>query len=133
MLVHFYRFVDKIKGSPGRKNRTLIICTIIGMILNLFIWSLIFFRLRPIVKLLPADQAFIPLHYNTYLGVDNFGPWYNIFILPALGLLIFIVNSLLAATIYNRKDILSYFLVITNMATQFVLLVSTIFIILINI
>ncbi|KKQ78689.1 MAG: hypothetical protein UT02_C0059G0002 [Parcubacteria group bacterium GW2011_GWC2_38_7] len=133
MLVHFYRFLEKFKSSPGRKNRTLIICTIISFFLNLFIWLLIFFRLRPIVRLLPADQAFIPLHYNTYLGVDKFGDWLNIFILPGLGLLILLVNTLFAVLIYNRKDMLSYFLVITSLFSQLLFLIATIFIILINI
>jgi len=133
MLVHFYHFLEKLKSSPARKNRTLIIATIISLCLNLFIWLLIYFRLRPMVKLLPADQAFIPLHYNTYLGVDSFGNWLNIFLLPGLGLLIFLINTLLAVLIYNRKDILSYFLVLTNLISQLLLLIATVFIILINI
>lgn len=133
MLVYFYRFLDKIKSSPVRKNRTLLIITISSLVLNILIWLLIFFRLHPIVRLLPADQAFIPLHYNTYMGVDKYGAWTNIFILPSLGALIFFANSLSAVLIYNRKDLLSYFLVCANFCAQLFLCIATIFIILINI
>lgn len=133
MLVYFYRFLEKIKSSPARKNRVLIIITALGLFINIIIWILIYFRLRPLVMSLPADEAFIPLHYNIYLGVDKFGAWTNIFFLPGLGLIILFLNSLFAVLLYNRKDILSYFLVITNALAQLFLLIATIFIILINI
>lgn len=133
MLVHFYRFIEKIKGSPVRKNRTLLIASILSFILNLLIWILIYVRLRPLVINLPEEQAFIPLHYNTYLGVDSYGPWTKIFYLPILGFCIFLANNLFAIIIYNRKDLLSYFLVISSLLAQLLLLIATIFIILINI
>jgi len=133
MLVYFYRFLDKIRNSPVRKNRTLLIATILSFVLNILIWILIYVRLRPLVINLPEEQAFIPLHYNTYLGVDSYGPWTKIFYLPLLGLGIFLVNTLLAVIIYNRKDLLSYFLIISSLLAQLLLLIATTFIILINI
>jgi len=132
MLVHFYRFLEKIIASPARKNRTLLILTGSAFVINILIWLLILLRLRPIILALPNSDVFIPLHYNTYLGVDKYGDWKNIFYLPGIGLFIFLTNSFFALTIYNRKDILSYFLVSANFLAQLILLVATIFIILIN-
>ncbi|HBL39884.1 TPA: hypothetical protein DDZ10_04445 [Candidatus Uhrbacteria bacterium] len=50
-------------------------------------------RLLPIVR----ENPFIPLHYNIYLGIDGFGPWYRIFILPVLGLVMLVLNLSLAS------------------------------------
>lgn len=133
MLVYFYRFIEKLTSSPARKNRVLIIISLIALTFNLLIWLLIIFRLRPIVLSLTNSDTFIPLHYNTYLGVDKYGDWKNIFYLPGLGLLIFILNTFFALTIYNKKDVLSYFLVGANLAVQVLLIIATLFIILINI
>lgn len=133
MLVHFYRFIDKLKGTPARKNKIIIIATIVAVILNAIIWFIIYFRLRPLVINLPEAQSFIPLHYNIYLGVDSFGKWTKAFVLPGLGLLFLVINTLTALIIYNRREILSYFLVITSAFLQLILLISTILVILINI
>ena len=133
MLLFFHQFVNKLKSTPARKNRTIIISTILGFIINLFIWGLIYYKFYPLVRSLPIEQSFIPLHYNIYLGVDLFGNWQKIFMLPGLGLLIFTINTILALSLYNKKQIISYFLTIISSLTQIFLLISTILTILIKI
>ena len=133
MLVHFYRFIAKLRGTPARKNKIIIISTAIAVVLNLVIWLVIYLRLRPLVINLPEEQSFIPLHYNIYLGVDSFGKWTKAFMLPGLGLLFLIINTIVALTIYSRKEILSYFLVTVSAVVQVLLLISTILVVLINI
>jgi len=133
MLVHFYRFIDKLRRTPARKNKIILISTAIAVVLNIIIWLIIYLRLRPLVINLPEEQSFIPLHYNIYLGVDSFGKWTRTFMLPGLGLFFLLINTLTALTIYNRKEILSYFLVITSTFVQVLLLIATLLIVLINI
>ena len=133
MLIYFYNFVNKIKSTPARKNKLILIASAIGFALNLFIWAIIYFKFYPAVYSLPEDQSFIPLHYNIYLGVDLFGRWQRIFILPGIGLFIFILNTILALFLYDKKEIISYFLTICSTLVQLFLLIATILTILINI
>ncbi|MEK7159242.1 MAG: hypothetical protein AAB766_01945 [Patescibacteria group bacterium] len=133
MLVFLYQFLDKLKTTPARKNKLILISSIVGLVLNLLIWLVIYFKFYPLVYDLPEEQSFIPLHYNIYLGVDLFGKWQNIFYLPGIGLVIFLVNTISALLLYSKKEILSYFLSVSSALLQVFLLLATIFVILINI
>jgi hypothetical protein len=133
MLVRFYKFINNLRSSPAHKSKLIIIPSAIALALNLFIWAVIYFKFRPLVYHLPVDQSFIPLHYNIYMGVDSFGVWQKIFILPTLGFFTLIINTLLAVIIYHRKEIISYFLSFTSLVIQVFLFIATILIILINI
>ncbi len=64
-----------------------------SLVLVILMVVLPLWRLLPVVR----ENPFIPLHYNIYLGIDRFGPWYRIFILPILGLIMLILNLLLAS------------------------------------
>ncbi len=133
MLVRFYKFINNLKSSPARKSKLIIIPSVIAFILNISIWAVIYFKFRPLVYHLPVDESFIPLHYNIYLGIDSFGLWQKIFILPLFGLVAALLNTLLAFVVYNRKEIISYFLSFTSLVLQIFLLIATALIILINI
>ncbi|SRR6056297_378334 len=133
MLIHFHNLVGKIKNTPAQKSKIIIISTFLSFLFNLTIWGLIYFQFYPLVKNLPPELSFIPLHYNVYLGVDMFGHWQKILILPAIGLLIFFVNTILSFLIYNKKEVLSYFLSIGSLLCQIFLIIATILTILINI
>ncbi len=133
MLIHFHKFIDYLRKTPAWKNKVFIIFSIIGLIINLLIWLLIYFKFYPAVYNLPEEQSFIPLHYNIYLGIDLFGKWQKIFYLPGLGLVIFLINTILSLIIYNKKEILSYFLTIISTLCQIFLFIATLLTILINI
>ena len=133
MLVQFYKFINHLKSSPARKNRLLQISTIIGILLNLSIWALILIKFKPFADTLSEDQTFIPLHYNIYLGIDHFGPWQRIFNLPIIGLIILILNTILAIFTYNRKEVISYFLTFSSVFIQLIFIIATVLTILINI
>lgn len=99
----------------------------------------------PIWKLLPVvqDNPFIPLHYNVYLGIDRFGPWYSIFILPAIGLVFMLFNIMLASSFSGRGDgifykakeekILEKFFLWMTLVIELILLTGVIFTLLLNI
>ncbi|MFA6537008.1 MAG: hypothetical protein WCT18_01270 [Patescibacteria group bacterium] len=133
MLIKFYEFLEKIKNSPVWRRPFLLWPIIATLVLNIGDWLLIYFKFYPLVKNLPENQSSIPLHYNIYLGIDLFGPWTLILLVPLLGLLIAIVNSLLAVLLYNKKEIISYFLIFSTIIIQILFIISTFLTILINI
>jgi len=83
-------------------------------------------------KIHPQEEP-IYLHYNIYFGINLIGPYFEIYYLPLSGLVIFLVNFLLSAIIYNKEKIIVNFLFITNVLVQFSLWIATTLIILLNI
>lgn len=133
MLIHFYQFFNRFKSTPAWKNKLLTIPLVVAAIINMAIWLLIYFKFYPVVYSLPQEQSYIPLHYNIYTGIDLFGSWQRIFIWPTLGLIILIINLIFAGIIYDKKEIISYFLSFAATLAQIFLLIATLLTILINI
>jgi hypothetical protein len=80
----------------------------------------------------PVDFPII-LHYNVYFGVDMLGDWKQVFILPFLGLILFIINFLLSLYFYNQKErIASYILLMATLMIQLSLVVASTSVIIIN-
>lgn len=125
MFSFYYHLIDKIKNSPFRQNIFLLINFFINLSLNIAIWLVLAFNMD-------STSQIIPLHYNIYFGIDLIGYWYKIFIIPAMGLLIFFFNSTLSYIMYKRDKIVSYFLMAASSFSQFLLLVGAIFVILLN-
>ena len=88
----------------------------------------------PLWRILPLAETkpFIPLHYNVYMGVDAFGPWYGVFALPALGAAVLAVNLALQSFFFKRERILSVFFAIATLASELVLLAAMLMIVLLN-
>jgi len=79
-------------------------------------------------------QSSIPivLHYNVDLGVDYFGEVKSIFILPIAGIIIFLLNGILALKIWGKNQALSYFFTVVALLSQCFLVISGIALYLIN-
>ena len=88
----------------------------------------------PVWRILPmaGQKPFIPLHYNVYVGVDAFGPWYDIFVLPVLGAALLVVNLIFQAVFFERERVLSAFFAVATLVTELVLLVAMVLIVLLN-
>jgi len=104
---------------------------IISIVLNLLLWGGLYYKLQPFSYL--TEYGSIPLHYNLYFGIDLLGKWYAIFVLPLFGLLVIIINNLIAYLLFNRERLLSYFLLVTQTLVNVALFAAGIFIILLNI
>jgi hypothetical protein len=98
---------------------------LVSFSVNLILWLLLIWQVRNTTSL-------IPLHYNIYFGIDLFGPWYQFFLMPGLGLIYLLINITLGYFIYHREKILSFFLLGASTFCQFILLVAGISIILVN-
>ena len=114
-----------IKLNLLLKDRVVFWSFVIGLLLNLLLWAFLIYRVRP--QLEP-----LLLHYNIFLGIDLIGPWWKMYFIPGLGSGILVFNFILGWMLFLKEKILSYFLFIAFALLQVFLIVSTIFIILIN-
>ncbi len=89
----------------------------------------------PILRIVPLRVArpFIPLHYNIYLGVDQLGPWNQIFVLPILGLCLFLFNLCVQTVAFRREKLLALIIAVATVILECVFLGAMILIVLLNI
>ena len=114
---------ELITSSPIYRRTALI-----SFIFLLSSWLLPFWRIAP----LGQERQFIPLHYNIYFGIDRFGPWEHIFLLPAIGLLLFIVNLIFQSVFLRTEHILSYFFAFSTVLAEIILFAAVVAIVLLN-
>ena len=97
--------------------------------LSLLTWlasvALLSVRVLPIIY----GKTAVPLHYNIHIGVDTVGPWWRIYLVPVIGLIIIVTNLFLAWFMWSRDPVLSHVAGITALLLQIVLLTATIFIV----
>lgn len=88
----------------------------------------------PLWRLYPTGEEdnFIALHYNVYLGVDQFGPWYFIFSIPLLGATLFLLNLTFEIFFFRREHVLSKFFAVATVCAEAILFVATVLIVLLN-
>jgi len=101
--------------------------------LSIVILALTF--ILPLWRILPfaSQTPYIALHYNIYMGVDRFGPVYQILFIPFLGLGFLVLNLVIEAKNYSHQKILSYFFAITTPLIELILLVAMGLIVLIQV
>lgn len=98
------------------------------LVLNFSLWFSAFY----IKKLI--DEPRIALHYNVDSGIDFYGSDYQIFILPILGLFIFLTNISIFAIVRNQQDrkFIGHILCSVGILSNLILLVGVFSIYLIN-
>lgn len=95
-------------------------------LLNIANWVFLAIFIRPV------DFPII-LHYNAYFGVDLIGDWWQAYVIPAMGLVFFAVNFLLARGFFRKKErIASYILLLASLIIQIGLIIASAAIVLIN-
>ena len=107
------------------KDKLVWINFIIALLFNVAMWVMIY------LKVAPTDQTVV-LHYNILSGIDLLGQWYQIYTLPLIGIVLLVFNYVVAYRIYSRQVTFSYFLTIASSLEQIILLISTFFVILVN-
>lgn len=108
------------------KRAIVIWLVILSLAINLSEWII----LKVFIK--PVDFPII-LHYNVYFGVDMVGNYKSVFLIPLIGLALFLVNFLLSLYFYRSKErIASYLLLMAALMIQLSLLVAALSIIIIN-
>lgn len=89
----------------------------------------------PLWRLFPDlyGKEFIPLHYNIHYGVDWTGVWWQIFVYPASGALLCILNTTLALFLVKKEPMLARVVLVSTVILTAFLLCSTVFVVLMNI
>lgn len=107
------------------KDKTVRLLIIFCFLLNISLFLFFYFFI---------NQTDIPivLHYNVDRGVDYFGEFKNIFVLPFVGFVIFLLNIILASKIWNKIKSLSYFLLSIILISEIFLWVAGIALYIIN-
>ncbi|HEX7586107.1 MAG TPA: hypothetical protein VF390_00505 [Patescibacteria group bacterium] len=108
------------------KRAIVIWLVILSLAINLSEWIILKIFVQPV------DFPII-LHYNVYFGVDMVGNYKSVFLIPLIGLALFLVNFLLSLYFYRSKErIASYLLLMAALMIQLSLLVAALSIIIIN-
>jgi hypothetical protein len=98
---------------------------VLAILANVAIWAVIFFTVES------TDRPVI-LHYNIYFGVDYVGDWKAVYAMPALALLIFLVNLVLSRFFYYKERLVAYLFAMMALLVQLLMMVGVGSIILIN-
>lgn len=85
-----------------------------------------------IVFIQPVDLPIV-LHYNVFFGVDLIGNWKEVYFLPIISDIFFIINTILAYIFYKEKErIAAYLFLLASLFVQFGIAVAAASIILMN-
>lgn len=97
-----------------------------AFILNGVNWGLIAYFIQPV-------DFPIVLHYNVYFGVDVIGAWWQLYFLPAIGLIIMTVNAVLGYLFYKKKErIVAHLLMLATFIAQISVTVAVASLLIIN-
>lgn len=108
------------------KNKIVFWLLFFSILVNLANWIILKIFIQPV------DLPII-LHYNVYFGVDIFGNWKETFFSPAIGLILLLINFILASYFYKNKErVASYLLLIAALMIQCGMLVYSVSLIVIN-
>jgi hypothetical protein len=119
-------FKRSIAGRDFFQSKIVRSLLILALVANIADWTILSIYIRPV------DTAII-LHYNVYFGVDMMGSWRIVYLMPIIGLILFIANALLAAYFYRNKErIASYVLLMAAFMIQMSFIIASISIIIIN-
>lgn len=80
-------------------------------------------RLLPVIY----GREVVPLHYNIHIGVDQVGAWWQIFTIPVLGLVFFLVNVVVALFLWRREPVLSHIFAAATLVLHILLIVTSAF------
>lgn len=103
--------------------RTLLTAATVPLLLCL---GLVLYAIRP-------GGTSLVLHYNVYFGVDLLGVWWQVYMLPLLGVLFLLLHTFLAKRFYDSVErIACYLMLLSAGMLAFGVLVASIGIVFIN-
>lgn len=120
-----------VTGAAWRLLRTSAfhrrIAIVSGVLLALTV-ALPAWRIAPIA----GEKPYIPLHYNVYVGVDAFGAWYRVFVIPFVGALVLAANLAIAGRVHERERALAAFVAVAAAIVELILFVAMVLVVLLN-
>lgn len=107
------------------KNKIIMSIFALSCLVNISLWVFLF-------KNQKSSELPVILHYNLFFGVDYLGGYNEIYLIPAVGAIIIIINTVLGYLLYEREKLASYFLAFNIFIVQSFLLLAGYLIIEIN-
>lgn len=107
------------------RNKNFLIISAAGILANLSAWILVLFFLK-------KGKFDIILHYNVLFGVDSKGNSEQVYIIPAIGLIIFFMNAIITEFVHKKEKFIAYLLLSASLVCQIFAIIAIISIILIN-
>ena len=114
--------IEKVKQINLWRDKPLLALISGGVLANFSVWLVLALKVKPSVY--P-----IPLHYNIYNGIDVIDLWYKVFVIPAFGLFLLVVNLIISSLFYRRHHFIAYLIMINNLFVQVLLIVACVIII----
>jgi len=90
---------------------------IIALVLNALLWWLLYSNFN-------SQTEFVPLHYNIYFGIDLYGPWFHILLMPLSGLVFILINTVISYIVYQRAKLVSYIIISSLVFCEIILLAA---------
>jgi len=107
------------------KNKIISGTLVLSFLTNISLWIFLF-------KNQKSSELPIILHYNLFFGVDCLGEYNEIYLIPIVGVIIIIINTILGYLLYEREKLASYFLAFNIFIVQLFLLFASYLIVEIN-
>jgi len=120
-IVILYRFIIsglKITAlNPYWRQKEVVKVLFLSAVINLSMWAYLY------ANRIESDYPII-LHYNLFLGVDLLGEYGMMYMLPTIGVILFLLNSMLGQFFYKVERLASYILTFNILAIQSILMFS---------
>lgn len=123
-IASFCCFVYPVKLYIRHLPNLVMLPVSLGM--NLLIWLWLFWNIRP-----QEDPIF--LHYSVLSGVDLTGPWYHIFALPTVGLVIIVLNAALGWFFFESDKYMNHALQAASVCVHGFLLIAAWLLVFLNV
>ncbi len=113
----FLDLLEKLRLSPAKRDRLVLILFALALIFNIALWALIIFNFWKV-------SDFVVLHYDIYFGIGSLGPWQELLFAPLVGFLFIIGNGIASLLLHLNYRHLSYFLATMALVANLILLIS---------
>lgn len=118
--MRFFPFVLYFKHLPNA------LLLAVGALMNAVIWGWLLWQIRP-------QEQLLFLHYNVLFGVDRIGPWWRVFELPLIGLLVLLVNALIGWYFFEKDKTVGYILNVVTIVAHVYLAVGAYLLVFLNV
>jgi len=112
-------------SKPFWKNRIVRRVLVAGALINISIWLFL-------LKNRQSDSYPITLHYNLSIGPDYLDMYSKIYLIPFVGVIVILLNSIIGFSIYGKEKLASYFLIFNILLVQALLFLAAYSIISVN-
>ncbi|MDP2656740.1 MAG: hypothetical protein Q8P11_04215 [bacterium] len=92
-MMNIKRFWTHLTTSSLLRDRAYSVPLGLGILAQIALWGLLWYYRTVIYH---PQREFLALHYKVQYGIDFLAPWYYIFAIPLLGILVMIMNVIVA-------------------------------------